>query len=55
MATNLIVFPPILLAIFLFKKSRPLGGKRRNRIDLGLEEGEAYVYQSLVIVIQTAV
>ena len=36
--SNLIVFPPIILIVYLFKKSKPLK-KRKNRLDLGLELG----------------
>ncbi|XP_059084074.1 uncharacterized protein LOC131881274 [Tigriopus californicus] len=35
--SNFIVFPPILLAIYLFKRSRPFK-LRKNRIDLGVEK-----------------
>jgi hypothetical protein len=37
--SNLIVFPPIILIVYLFKKSKPLK-KRKNRLDLGLEQGK---------------
>jgi len=37
--SNLIVFPPIILIIYLFKKSKPLK-KRINRLDVGLEQGK---------------
>jgi len=44
--TSFIVFPPVLLAIMFFKKSR-IFSKRKNRIDLGLEKGS----NDLVLVI----
>lgn len=37
--SNFIVFPPILLAIYLFKRSRPFK-LRKNRIDLGVEKAK---------------
>ncbi len=36
--STLVVFPPTLLAILLFKKSRSMFG-RENRIDRGLKQG----------------
>jgi hypothetical protein len=35
---NLIVFPPGLIATFLFKNTKPIK-TRANRYDLGLEKG----------------
>ena len=36
--SSVIVFPPLILAVFLFKKGATFS-KRRSRIDKGIEEG----------------
>ena len=37
---NLVVFPPVLLAAFFFRRAKPFGS-RTNRIDLGLAMGKS--------------
>ena len=50
--SNLIVFPPILLIVYLFKKSKPLK-KRANRLDRGLEQGKTcFLYEGLRKILQ---
>ncbi len=39
--SNFIIFPPIILATVLFRKSKPMG-MRDNRVDKGLKIGESF-------------